>query len=365
MKSIVIKKAVTILTALSICQGVAGVVVSAEQSGFSLSNEKADSMLNSMDGDLRDTIEYIINDKQIGDVIDTHDLLDVDGNTIAYCWDFDCGYIIFNDVSIIEFSDENESPYAEVTDDSYYCGVSTYYTKDDSGFVSLMTDNVVDYDKVTAESYSFTEQMSAANVEVMSYEPGVELYSGYDVVTNAYLPGVTRRLNMNTDNTCGSLAAEIMLYYFKDYINDNYVNDYLASDVWRFYDYLKKRLEPEHDMSDNYGGSNDTALATRLRTYLPYIPKDKTGLKLGVEITYGNAWGYALHLIRDEKIPMMVGVSNEPTYGGHWLVGYGVYMTGPNAKNDPLTNYYISNDGQGRLGVYINKIYVDSIINLY
>ncbi len=350
-----LKKVISIVTAFSLSQGL---VASAE-------NLEAESSFL-LDNNLEKTLNFIIKDKEMGDIVNTHKLLDVNNNVIANCWDFENAYIIFDENSVIEFSDENISPYHYTDGDAYYCGVTTYYEKQEDTFIDLMSNEVVSFDEVCSRSSSFSEQTAevCSEIETLESEPVYETNSGSTAVVNVCLPGVTRRLAYNTQNTCGSMAAEIMLYYFYDYIDKDYVKPGLATNPRTFYNYLQQKLEPEYDMPGGYGGSNPTALATRLRTYMPYICLDKTGLKTDVEINEGHPWGYCLHLIQNEGIPTMVSISNDPVYGNHWLVCYGVYMTGPNAAKDPLTNYYVTNDGQGRLAIYINNIYSSYLVNL-
>lgn len=85
-------------------------------------------------------IQYTIENDNMGDIVNRHQLLNQENEQVATCLDCENGYIIYdvNDC-IIEYSPTAESPYANYDDIVYYGGPLEYVTEEMvSSLISLL-----------------------------------------------------------------------------------------------------------------------------------------------------------------------------------------------------------------------------------
>lgn len=310
--------------------------------------------------------QLIINYNDFGNIVGYHELMDSDNEVVAYCLDFENGYEIYDDYTVIEFSTENESPYID-SGDAYYGGPLSYYEKVGTEYVGIISNEELNQNDFSEMSDTFAEK--SIQVE-QNYDLEVtesDLMSRALVPdVNVKLPGNTRLMNYNTDGSCGSLAATIMLFYYYDNINTNYLQNKYASSEVVLYVYLKTFIEI-YDPSDNnddgciYLSTVDTVVSG-LKNALPKIRNSTSGVRKNVVSESSSTWGYMYYLITSQRIPSMLRVFGHPIYENHWTVADGVYRLN-SSSTDPI-NYYIVNDGWGRDDVKITQSYTDFYVYL-
>lgn len=310
--------------------------------------------------------QLIINYNDFGNIVGYHELMDSDNEVVAYCLDFENGYEIYDDYTVIEFSTENESPYIE-SGDAYYGGPLSYYEKVGTEYVGIISNEELSQNDFSEMSDTFAEK----SIEVeKNYDLEVtesDLMSRALVPDiNVKLPGNTRLMNYNTDGSCGSLAATIMLFYYYDNINTNYLQNKYASSEVVLYVYLKTFIEI-YDPSDsnddeNIYSSTPETLVRGLKNSIPKICKSTSGIKKSAVYEPSTSWGFMYNLINNQKMPAILGLIKHPIYGSHWTVADGVYRLN-SSSTDPI-NYYIVNDGWGRDDVKITQSYTDFYVYL-
>ena len=131
------------------------------------------------------------------------------------------------------------------------------------------------------------------------------------------------------------------------------VSSYLLSDSTGqiFSNYLKPYIE---DL-DNLPGSNASDVVFGMSWYLANVGLSSSYSVLSAGNPLFITYLYCINLGR----PVVVGLTSHPTYGEHWVAGYGYYQ-------DTIlhANFAIVNDGWGSNGININWVYVDNLIYL-
>lgn len=304
--------------------------------------------------------QMIINYNDFGNIVGYHELMDSDNEVVAYCLDFENGYEIYDDYTVIEFSTENESPYID-SGDAYYGGPLSYYEKVGTEYVGIISNEELSQNDFSEMSDTFAEK----SIEVeQNYDLEVtesDLMSRALVPdVNVKLPGNTRKLNLNFDNSCGALAYEILLYYYYDNIDSDYLSYTYASDEVYFNNYLKNEML-EKDDNNQYIATSLEKLKWGIRKVFPNI-RGSYNLWIDVCSEEPDNWGFMYYLITSKKVPAILLIINHPIYENHWVVVDGVYRL--NSSNTDPINYYIVNDGWGRDDVKITYTYTQSYIYL-
>lgn len=200
---------------------------------------------------------------------------------------------------------------------------------------------------------------------------GNTTYTGYykslTLEKKMNLPCETRYLDYNNDNTCGSLATAIMFYYYYDYINRSYIKSdkYIGTGYVRqkaFYDSFKPLL------GDNGDGTSYTQVKNGINKYLKSIEKNPTCTYITTANLLYNVTSKIIDCIENRK-PCIVGLSNEPKYGNHWVVGVGYARYQAVDDWDLINIDFIKiNNGwyttKSHSIVYVNSMYVDGLIYL-
>ena len=118
-------------------------------------------------------IQYTIENDNMGDIVNRHQLLNQENEQVATCLDCENGYIIYdvNDC-IIEYSPTAESPYANYDDIVYYGGPLEYVTEENGEFFDITTGNNVsdfDFEPIESSEYSIQTFSSTSNIRDVSW----------------------------------------------------------------------------------------------------------------------------------------------------------------------------------------------------
>ncbi len=171
--------------------------------------------------------------------------------------------------------------------------------------------------------------------------------STYSTTDEKKLTNPTKKYKYNPDGRCGSVACAILLRYYNDYVNTNYLaSKFETSDGKKLINYL----------TDNYIKKETTyyQLRTRLNNYLKGIGVSSR-LK-SIEATNSTTVYNKIKSYIKKNRPLIVGLNNHPKYGCHWVIGTGYSQV----YNDVIGYGYsvIVNDGWGNTNVHVNLKYV-------
>lgn len=203
----------------------------------------------------------------------------------------------------------------------------------------------------------------------VKYENGSSTFqtSYYSLTLNAKknITGRTRCFSYNTNGTCGSTACALLMYYYYDNINKNYITDkkYIGTS-----DSKQKALVSyfQNKMNDKGNGTGYGDLKKGLNAYLSSVDKSK-------DATYVDGHtNSTLKKIKeriDANRACIVGTSGDPLYEDHWVVGVGyLQYTGTTATGSSQLNFIKVNNGwyttESKSIVYINYDYVDGVVYL-
>ena len=85
-------------------------------------------------------IQYEIDIRGYGEVESIRSLFDSEQKVVAYCYEFDNAYMIFDvNGKVMEHSPETNSPYYNTNDMAYYAGPLMYFSERDSNIIELNT----------------------------------------------------------------------------------------------------------------------------------------------------------------------------------------------------------------------------------
>lgn len=289
-------------------------------------------------------IQYTIENDNMGDIVNRHQLLNQENEQVATCLDCENGYIIYdvNDC-IIEYSQTAESPYANYDDIVYYGGPLEYVTEENGEFFDITTGNNVsdfDFEPIESSEYSIQTFSSTSNIRDVSWT----------------VKGKTRLLNYNGGDliACGSLATTILLFYYYDYVSHDYLKSAYANDPQKAFETLRKIIEPQK-IGTNY---------EELTSGIEKAYKQVTSLTSLETVTRrsGDYWGMTYYNVNALNTPVIAGLANHPIYKGHWVVAYGTKLR--YNGNKIIYKWYIVNDGWGNDNVVINSNYCDGIVYL-
>jgi len=288
------------------------------------------------------------------------ELKNLEDGTEAVCFALNGkGYLILNlkDFTIPEFSFEKKSPFTNAKGDTYYNGVLEYYEKIGESLVGIESENtVVDYKKLKSGK--------KIAVDIGSEEKEKKIKEGEETAglikdtksfaMSSYIESGDLNNSLRTWSSeyyCGVDATAILLMYYDDYYNGNFVNssndsnpdlqEYLINN-----DYL-----PNSSLSSS-GVVSGTNGKTGLNDYLSDV---------GVYGSYSAAlntysWGLLKTKI-DSDVPVFAVVPPQAT----WSTNHDVVIHGYFSGYDGVP-YAIVNDNFGRNNVYISA---SSVYNIY
>ena len=286
----------------------------------------------------------------------------------GYYFDFDKGFMVATDDYDIFFISNYDPTYENelfLTDgDIYFSGTAffdqdgTEFGLDDSDFIAGLPQGLED-----SADLSNAETVPDGNIRISDvYSYILDNYSGYDIVDEYYIPSydyinqfqtsvyakVTDGGMVSSEGNCILTATYSMLhnmgknnrdrnFYFKDY-GVNYVSaaengdphSYLLSEGWE--------VNASTESEGPYKGVRtlehipDLYLRLRSRAISSYGYDEEDGMKLAkvknmiedVEEYYGYGTTFTktgnfktMKALVDDNIPVVVGVTNSPTYGNH------------------------------------------------
>lgn len=254
------------------------------------------------------------------------------------------GYLVYDiDLNVVhEYSTTSGNPYIEGSDDVYYTGALGYYEKDTDEndiFVEIPTRKVIgNYDNFSLMAEDINN--SIINNTVSSYSQN----SVFAVNSSGKISGTVPNYKHNPDGICGSTSAAMLLRWYDIYVNGNYVPSSLqSSDGVKLIEHLRSYIDgskPGSTTGDVYSG---------IISYCSSQGIKHNGGYAIVDISY------VVGRVDTYKTPFILGLNHHPTYGNHWVTGYGYNVSGG-------SNYATVNDGWGSTGVSINLINCDYII---
>lgn len=144
-------------------------------------------------------------------------------------------YSITDDSSIfLEGSYEDNSPYIEhYQHEIYYVGPGDYYCIEDSKIINLITNEIVEYENIPHTYQIKSEYYLKTNDNIQSRasfpsKPDTDkthVENGFTVINNDdYFRNLTQ-FPSNTQGTCGLVAICILLGYFDNYVNGDFITD--------------------------------------------------------------------------------------------------------------------------------------------
>lgn len=237
----------------------------------------------------------------------------------------------------------------------YYVGPLNYFTKNNLNFKSIKNNKSYNESEIKVIERSFKDVSLKKNQTKSALKnSSVSLYSTPTTTSQKILTGTPRLYNYNPTGICGSVAASILLMYYRDYRYSWVVPSWhVSSDGVS----LINLLVPQIEGADR-NGSITSDVVYGLNWYFRWrgISKNYTAYsKMNVSFSeYKN--------IINSNRPAVVGITGHPEYKEHWVFGYG-YKTIQYDYNYSV-DYYIVNDGWGRNNITISKTYVDHIIYL-
>ena len=219
------------------------------------------------------------------------------------------GYAIVDTLGgIVEYAAEGDLELPE--EPVYYFGAGAYFIKSGASFRHVFTGYIQSVQEAAAATQKFVGRCAAVQAET---EQLASTQSARVMVTQAFLPGNTRRYN-NTDGTCGSTAAVILLMYYRDHIDSFMVPSW-------------------HDTAD--GQTLKILLYSEIENYNPGCSHDSLidGLNYyyrwrGISDEYSAApvsltWVNLLHYIHTTQRPVLLGIASI----SHMTVGTGLKIT--------------------------------------
>ena len=241
------------------------------------------------------------------------------------------GYLIVDADTLkpIEFSPENSLDFFDNTQRKYYYGGPLNYFYEQDGNIISKTGAVVEKQDLYFENKA--KSFTVSNFEAINRTRS----------SNIRISHVPRNYSYNPNGICGSTAVAILLMYYDDYISDSYVaSNYEVSGTGEA---LIKMLVPYIDGFTPGSTAND--MVSGLNLYLV-----SRGLSRNAQLL--SKANIATPFSSDK--PVLIDLDNHPTYGEHWVVGYGY-----NRYQDGATTFkmYIVVNGWGNSGVYIDEDY--------
>ncbi|MCR5629349.1 C39 family peptidase [Eubacterium sp.] len=339
--------------------------------------------------------ELYVTDDLLVDCDSTEPLYNNDDNLIAYYVEGDRGYAIIGvDGTLIEFSEDCKIEDFDSTDNekSYYGGAGSYYveTESEDELKDLYSGEVVEKNDTTNieieanETKKEKENYIGRNVSndkksvTITYPKGIKDSQGKSTYTNTFyktltlqkygsIPNRTRYFCHNHNDTCGSTASAIMMYYYYDHIS----NSYIKNDSYKGNSDKKQEAFVNHFIKiidDNGKGTGYKKLKKGINNYLDEIGKEKNCKYITRDNILSTVSSQIESIIDDNK-PCIVGLTKEPVYGEHWVVGGGyARYYGINGRNRGRVYFIKVNNGLGSSRekniVYVNYDYVDGVMYL-
>ena len=254
------------------------------------------------------------------------------------------GYMIFDkiDKCIIEYSREERNSFIESAKEKqnlYYVGPLGYYEESENNIFDLKSKKtiggkevLVDLEKAITKDY----QKQKANQRVAARSYGVKR-----------ITGTVPNYSYNENNTCGSTASAMWLKWYDNYVDNRYVPGSIEC-VRDKGVVLCKYLISYID--DNwYEGSDPIDVVNGIQKFLKeqgisYYPTTELAT---ISMIYSRVASF--------NRPYILLLSGAPTYGNHWVTGYGY-------EDNSNGSFAIVNNGWGNREIYINLVYAAQMV---
>lgn len=336
---------VTFLFSLSVLLGLTAFSVSASEDDFSAAVLAYIEETQKSDDRVPDNIR----------LDDSVALLNDDNEYVAQCFFLKpAGYVIIrNDYVIAEaaFSDTKSAQmlrkYANKS--IYYGGALTYFTQstEEGKFTEILSgEELNSFDAVA--TIQAAEDIARLSTQTMVRDQSVQAASSLSI----YIRGSLRTgWNYNPDGRCGATAAAINLAYFADYIDSWVVPSWhMTSTGQSLTELLTPWIHPTDSSGNATGGAYAEDVVAGFNTYFRWRGiSDRYTAFLG-SMTLNNT---LLNYVVDGGIPVVILISNHPTYADHFVVSHGVVTN----SNISSVSQVIVNDGWGSNNVRINISY--------
>lgn len=316
------------------------------------------------DENIPSTIESFIECTDLGTSYTVRDLYSYDGSLTATCLEFEsCGYLIYDTNSVvIEFSETASSPYYDCDQICYYAGPLSYYVKANNGKYEDINSNELLFDyEFENMSECYEEKIGTIDNEYETYSLYSDNSSNHQMFTVGELPHSTRLLDYNNSGACGSLAATIMMCYYHDYINSNYLYSKYSDNDYNLYQFLIDYIETSY--SEGGGettGSNIYSLAYGLQAAMPKISSRSNVNVTYQKDAYDNIWSRVTAQIVAKKTPSCLSIHSHPIYGNHWVVAIG--STQLIVNGSVSHKYFVVNDGWGNNNIKIISSFSNGVV---
>lgn len=255
------------------------------------------------------------------------------------------GYIIVNvnDLSVPEFSLEDEAPFSDKDKFNIYNGPVSYIEKQDGKLIDVLTGDVFEKTEVSLK-YKQEKKDKQKIYENLKQKISDSLKSVQPMsfIEQGSLTGTLR--TWGTSYYCGVDGTAIILMYIDDYYDENVVSTNIesASGLTNYLvnsNYIYNSPASGDDILYGEQGS------TGLNDYLVdrgYLYSGYTGFKSSY------SWWLLKNKIDSNK-PLMIGTSTtHPTYPSHWIIAHG-YCRGYDG-----VPYVIVNNGFGSNNIYVS-----------
>ncbi len=313
-------------------------------------------------------VQQIISEENMGEITNVRELYNVDNDVVAYCLEFANGYMILDLYGeIVEYSECNSSPFADIIEDIYYSGPLSYYTKENNRFVEVYTEDAISYTVMKERTDYFSQISEENNVEEEDPGNSISLMSlktttsttsdGLRKVKTA-LTDKPRCFDYYTDGHCGRVAVTTLLFYYYDNINSSILKSTYANNPRSLYNFLGNYIF--------YYASYDN-IKNGLTSAFPYISNDTYDIE-----TFRNGmsssdtletWGKYKYILTTRSIPAILLLHNHPSYFDHWVVAYGV-IAYYDSNNNIVKRQYVVNNGFQKNDIKIGHQYVAGYIHL-
>lgn len=289
-------------------------------------------------------------------------LYNTDNEIVAYYVDIkNGGYVITDSAGndFIEYSLEDDGIQLDEKSTYFYCApCSLYRETEDEEVVDCYAGNAQNTRSISDLECEIEPVDSANNVcgsekraVSLASDLALQLAEKVTVKEEKKLSYSTQKYDYNPDGRCGSVAGAILLRYYDKYYDGGYVaSSYETADGKKLINYL----------TNNFLGTNTTysQLKSGLNDYL-----EKRGYSRSFKLLKGlnstSVYSKIKTYIKGNK-PLIVGLTQHPKYGEHWVVGTGYSIV----YSDSYGYGYvvIVNDGWGNENIRINNQYVDGVV---
>lgn len=306
-------------------------------------------------------VQIVINNMSFGNLTNKRNLLNLQGETVAFYLEFENGYLIYGANGVtIEYSDSGFPSFKDELNNKniYYIGPFEYYYRDNNGdFVHFSSSQKITCEDFKEYSISFNEQINDISKDSFTFSQINTNGSSTPEIEGTKLPSPKRYYEYNDDNTkCCSLAALILVYYYSDFKGACLTNIFFNENSRSFFNALTSYIQlngtncPDKSNPNNpYATPNSLKLG--LNAFLSTQNKSKLRLTQGTGLPIS---GLARMVIGSAKVPAIICYYPNPSSSsiGHAVFCYGyryITINGSEIRSDMIVN-----DGYGNNDCYVN-----------